>query len=122
MHWDFNHQLTNRVPLIISAPHKPQSHGKVTTVLAESVDWFFTLSELAGLPTRIQAPADDLPRLPLANESTSLVPAFDAFDMTTEAEAKAKAPPPGWKEFAFSQYPRCDKLGTSDSCNNAKKR
>ena len=39
-----------RVPLIVRDPFLPQSHGRHSPVLAELVDLYPTLAELAGVP------------------------------------------------------------------------
>ena len=44
----FSFELATHIPLIIRAPHKSNSTGKNTKVLAEAVDFYPTLAELAG--------------------------------------------------------------------------
>jgi iduronate 2-sulfatase len=73
-------ELDTRVPLII-APPKLASAGQKTSALAELLDLFPTLTELAGLPA---APK---------REGKSLVPVL-------------KDPGAHVKEFALSQHPR----------------
>lgn len=81
-----NWELDARVPLIIRAPWIEASLGKRTLALAELVDLYPTLVELAGLP-----PSQE------QLEGTSLVPV-----LTSPSEDA-----PHHKTMAFSQYPRC---------------
>lgn len=59
-----NFELDARVPLIIASPEHASSRGKSTAALAELVDLFPTLADLAGI-------ADDLPK---RLEGVSLAP------------------------------------------------
>jgi len=73
-----------RVPLIIRAPWMKRSVGRTTFVLAEAVDLYATLAELAGLPPP-RTGGEDI-------NGTSLVPAFvDPTDTSV-------------KRAAYSQY------------------
>jgi len=60
-----NFELGVRVPLVIRAPWLPSAVGVKTAALAEAVDLFPTLTELAGLPL---PPADQV------LQGTSLAP------------------------------------------------
>ena len=82
-----NWELDVRSPLIIRAPWIEGSAGQKTLAIAELVDLFPTLVELANLPP---VPAAE------GLEGTSLVPILKA----PNAEA-------GVKTAAFAQYPRC---------------
>eukprot|EP00730_Choanoeca_flexa_P007361 TRINITY_DN12321_c0_g4_i3.p1 TRINITY_DN12321_c0_g4~~TRINITY_DN12321_c0_g4_i3.p1 ORF type:complete len:605 (+),score=134.73 TRINITY_DN12321_c0_g4_i3:2-1816(+) len=64
-----NFELATHIPLIVRAPHKTNSTGKSTSVLAEAVDFYPTLAELAGLPD----PKSEGQNI----NGTSLVPIFD---------------------------------------------
>ena len=79
-----NFELGTRVPLMIRAPNKPASHGRRHAGLAELVDVYPTLAELAGLLT------------PLDLDGTSLVPAFSMDGASVVV-----------KHYAFSQFPAC---------------
>jgi iduronate 2-sulfatase len=78
-----NYEQANRIPLLISAPGVTKP-GKHTEALAESVDLYPTLCELAGLPA---------PQVPQGIEGKSLVPVL-------------KRPSRDSKEAAFHVYPR----------------
>ena len=79
-----NFEEATHAPLIISAPNQ-QNKGAKTEALAEFVDIYPTLCDLAGIP----APKD--------LEGTSLAPVME----------NPKRP---WKKAAFSQYPRPDNV------------
>lgn len=82
-----NYEQANRIPLLISAPGvtKPNSSTKQ---LAESVDVFPTLAELAGLP---------VPDVPQSMDGVSLVPVL-------------KNPQARVRDHAYHAYPK-QKLG-----------
>ena len=65
-----NFELGVHIPLIMRAPWKRQSVGKHTAVLAEMVDVYPTLADLAGLPDPKGLPGSD------GINGTSLAPAF----------------------------------------------
>merc|ERR1719424_2695992 len=54
-----NFETALRIPTIIRAPWIKTSVGRVTDVLAEAVDFYPTLAELAGLPSP-QATGEDV--------------------------------------------------------------
>ena len=68
-----NYELANQIPLIISAPgvSHPGSH---TAQLAETVDIYPTLAELAGLPVpQVQQPFDGLSLVPVLRDSKTRI-------------------------------------------------
>ena len=96
-----NYELQTRVPLMIRVPWLPQTMGTSTAALAELVDLYPTLADLAGVDVSSEA-----------LEGRSLVPLL-------RGEAWDRA-------AAYSQYPRCVNtsmareppyLGTRDPCN-----
>ena len=96
-HWQYgywckqnNWETGTRVPLIISAPWLPASHGRVERSLVESTDLLPTLVEVAGLP----------PALPTAGG-----PPIDGSSMARFLAPGGESA--GWKDAAFSQFPRC---------------
>ena len=79
-----NFEIGVRIPLIIRAPWMKASIGKVTEILAEAIDVYPTVAELAGLPSPLST-GEQI-------NGTSLVPALrDPADTST-------------KTAAFSQY------------------
>eukprot|EP00035_Acanthoeca_spectabilis_P004926 m.108169 g.108169 ORF g.108169 m.108169 type:complete len:550 (+) comp12793_c0_seq7:42-1691(+) len=82
-------ELGTRVPLIFKIPWLPHLAGTRTQALAELVDIFPTLSDLAQLPPPSVHPGD----VPL--DGVSL---FSLFQPN---------PPKSIKPFIYSQYPRC---------------
>lgn len=83
-----NYEQANRIPLIVVAPGVT-SPGSSTRQLAESVDLFPTLAELAGLPG---------PAGPQRIDGVSLVPVL-------------KDPAARVRDHAFHAFPRGKKLG-----------
>jgi xylan 1,4-beta-xylosidase len=82
-----NYEQANRIPILISAPGVTKA-GSVTRQLAESVDIYPTLAELAGLPE---------PRGPQPIDGRSLVPVL-------------KEPGARVRDHAYHAYPK-SKLG-----------
>ncbi len=83
-----NYEQANRIPIIVVAPGLAKP-GSVTSQLAETVDLFPTLSELAGLPA---------PSGPQPIDGVSLVPVL-------------KNPGARVRDHAYHAYPRGGKLG-----------
>ena len=95
-----NFELGTRVPLIVRAPMYPSAMGRVTSGLAELVDLFPTISELAGAPTTGNAlPGERL-------DGVSLVPFFE--DPEREGFPTSIDQGTRNKTLAFSQYPHSD--------------
>ena len=95
-----NFELGTRVPLIVRAPMYPNAMGRVTSGLAELVDLFPTISELAGAPTTGNAlPGERL-------DGVSLVPFFE--DPEREGFPTSVDQGTRNKTLAFSQYPHTD--------------
>ncbi len=68
-----NYEQANRIPLLIAAP-KVTAPGSATKQLAESVDIFPTLAELAGLPAPIvPQPVDGVSLVPVLRDPSSRV-------------------------------------------------
>jgi iduronate 2-sulfatase len=82
-----NYEQANRIPILIAAPGVTQP-GSATKQLAESVDIFPTLVDLAGLPA---------PKLPQPMDGVSLVPVL-------------KDPTARVRDHAYHAYPKA-KLG-----------
>ena len=87
-----NFELATRVPLMIRVPWKKAAMGKKTNALAELVDLYPTLVDLAGLPP---ASEENL-------EGTSLAAIFDDVNRSV-------------KNASLSQYPRCNPDPTSEN-------
>ena len=99
-------ELGTRVPLIVSVPWLPQSHGKRSSVITELVDVMPSLSDLAGLPPPVihagEAPLDGVSFASVLESGVSTI---------TSNRGK------GW---ALSVYPRCptDPIGHGLWYNN----
>lgn len=89
-----NFELVARVPLIVSVPWLPQSHGKRTGAIVEMVDLMPTTLELMGVSDRVP----DFKDL----EGLSFLPILE----------KPSTAETAWKNASFIQYPRCK--GTKD--------
>ena len=87
-------QLCTHVPLIIRVPWLSHSIGQRTGVLAELVDLYRTLAELAGLGAEVQASV----------QGTSLAAVFDSPTMAKGSAAHLQGLP---TKAAFSQHARC---------------
>jgi len=74
-----NSEIATRVPLIIRAPWMADSINKTTNIIAELVDVYSTLADLAGA----KIPTDKL-------DGTSLVPAFNNTDILTLSTVNEK--------------------------------
>jgi iduronate 2-sulfatase len=83
-----NYEMATRIPIVIAAPGVTKS-GTSTRQLAETVDIFPTLAELAGLPA---------PTGPQPIDGTSLVPVL-------------KNPDSRVRDHAYHCFPRGGKLG-----------
>lgn len=90
-----NYEMATRIPFVIAAPGVTES-GSFTGQLAETVDLFPTLAELAGLPT---------PRGPQSIDGTSLVPVLR--DSTARV-----------RDHAYHCFPRGGKLGRAIRTEN----
>jgi len=75
-----NFEVALRTPLIIRAPWMKNSVGRVTSVLAEAVDFYPTLADLAGLPDPLTSAGQHL-------NGTSLLPVFVNPDETSVKSA-----------------------------------
>ena len=101
-----NFELGVRVPLMLRAPWIPESRGVKQPALAEAVDLYQTLAELAGIPaTKSTLPPDQVLQgsslVPLlrapANQSLHKPYAFSQFAKSMEYSRELKKPEP-WNE------------------------
>ncbi|MEM7601773.1 MAG: sulfatase [Verrucomicrobiota bacterium] len=91
-------ELDARVPLIISDPTRTESKGKKTRALAELVDLYPTLVELAGIDTDLP---DNLEGVSLAPMLTD--PANSVQDVAfTQHQQPFYGPPTNWKAWGYS--------------------
>ena len=93
-------ELGTRIPLMVRAPWLPQSVGRRVRALAEAVDIYATVLDLAGVP---QPTGESVPI-----DSASMRPLFEA---ETDAEAERSWPKP----YALSVFPRCLEAGLNGS-------
>lgn len=109
-------ELDTHIPLLISAPWlRNASSGLRTTALAEAVDIMPTVIDLSGLP-----PCDGACLLPGTTNSTpaalqgvTLMPA-----LLNPPLKGAGSPEDGFKQYAFSQFPRCNCTYDTDTLNS----
>ena len=108
-----NFELGTRVPLVVHAPQYPSAMGQVTGGLAELVDLFPTVAELAGVPVATTTTTTTATTATTTKEQVdgvSLVPFFVdperlSFPTTFEQGTCNKT-------LAFSQYPHTDGAST----------
>ena len=95
------------IPMLIAAPWiKTASSGLHTSALAEAVDIMPTLIDLAGLPPCADPCTDGVgpaPGTPSGLQGQSLMPALLAPPTNGTGDPKQ-----GFKQYAFSQFPRCN--------------
>jgi len=84
-----NWEVGVRVPLVIRAPWLPQSAGKRSDTLAELVDMYRTMSDLAGIP----------------------LPANEAIDGNSLGDVVRKGGDASVRDVALSVFARCPKIG-----------
>jgi arylsulfatase A-like enzyme len=94
-----NWELSTRVPMMLSVPWKPQSHGIVSTALVENVDMYPTLAAAAGLPAP-PMDCDNITKYPGGFNGTCI----EGSDLTPLLDEPFRP----WKKAAFSQYARCN--------------
>ena len=68
-----NFELDARVPLIIADPSRPAGHGRTTDSLAELVDLYPTLAELAGIHSDLSSGQEGLSLVPVLNDPDASV-------------------------------------------------
>jgi len=100
-------ELDCHIPMLIAAPWiKTASSGLHTSALAEAVDIMPTLIDLAGLPPCADPCTDGVgpaPGTPSGLQGQSLMPALLAPLTNGTGDPKQ-----GFKQYAFSQFPRCN--------------
>jgi iduronate 2-sulfatase len=84
-----NYEQATRIPLIVVAPGVTRPGGRVSKSLAETIDLYPTLAELAGLP---------VPKVPQGIEGRSLVPVL-------------RKPNGRGADHVFHVYPRGERIG-----------
>ena len=102
-------ELDTHIPLLFAVPWIPAaSNGSTTTALAEAVDVFPTLVELAGLEPCgggcLDSDGSPVPEgVQTELQGISLVPALRQPLASGTGNASR-----GFKQYAFSQFPRCN--------------
>ncbi|MCA9270484.1 MAG: sulfatase [Planctomycetales bacterium] len=93
-----NFELDARVPLIVAAPDMKAGHGKSTTALAELVDLYPTLAELAGVDGDLNGRLEGTSLAPIVADPTASVKQA-AF---TQHQHPFYGPATNWKAWGYS--------------------
>lgn len=93
-----NFELDARVPLLIADPRQPASHGQKTTALAELVDLYPTLAQLAGIPQNLPTNLEGTSLAPILTDPTTTVK--DA--AYTQHQQPFYGPANAWQAWGYS--------------------
>jgi iduronate 2-sulfatase len=93
-----NFELDARVPLIVADPSQPVSGGKSTQALAELVDLYPTLAELAGIEKDLPSSLEGVSLAPVLADPTASVQ-NTAF---TQHQQPFYGPRSNWKAWGYS--------------------
>lgn len=93
-----NFELDARVPLIVADPRVPESQGKQTEALAELLDLYPTLAEMAGIDANLNKRLEGVSLAPVVND-----PAASVQDAAfTQHQQPFYGPPSNWKAWGYS--------------------
>lgn len=93
-----NFELDARVPLIICDPRQPSGHGQKTEAIAELVDLFPTLAELAGIQSDVPVNLEGTSQAPVVRQPGTRVKEA-AF---TQHQRPFYARPEKWTAWGYS--------------------
>ena len=93
-----NFELDARVPLIVADPRVPESQGKQTEALAELLDLYPTLADLAGIEGDLNKRLEGVSLAPVVKDPTASVQ--DA--AFTQHQQPFYGPPSNWKAWGYS--------------------
>lgn len=93
-----NFELDARVPLIIADPSQPESQGKKTEALAELLNLYPTLAELAGIDGDLNKRLEGVSLAPVVKDPSASVQ--DA--AFTQHQQPFYGPPTNWKAWGYS--------------------
>ena len=93
-----NFELDARVPLLIASPHHQASHAKRTAALAELVDLYPTLAELAGIERDLSSELEGTSLLPILKDPTTSVNDF----ALTQHQQPFYGARSNWKAWGYS--------------------
>lgn len=93
-----NFELDARVPLIVADPRVPVSQGKQTEALAELLDLYPTLAEMAGIDGNLNKRLEGVSLAPVVKD-----PAASVQDAAfTQHQQPFYGPPSNWKAWGYS--------------------
>lgn len=93
-----NFELDARVPLIVADPRVPGSQGKQTEALAELLDLYPTLAEMAGIDGNLNKRLEGVSLAPVVKD-----PAASVQDAAfTQHQQPFYGPPSNWKAWGYS--------------------